>query len=121
RIGNSHAATPSAIARRMIETDFNMGPFDYPASEDRFAPRPLVEHAHALADRQPYARPVLGRRPLEDAPRLVEPRAGEQQFDDAHAVFAPLLDLVEVTAVSLDWVVGLFVEDVIRVGHGGAE
>jgi hypothetical protein len=46
------------------------------ASEQRFVPWPFVQHPHALADRQPNARPVLGRQ-LEDAPRLVETCAGD--------------------------------------------
>jgi hypothetical protein len=53
-------------------------------------PWPLVQHSDALADRQPYARPMLGR-PLEEAPRLVE----------ARPVPAPLLDLVEIAAVGV--------------------
>jgi hypothetical protein len=38
-------------------------------------PRPLVQHSHALPDREPDARPVLGRS-LENAARLVEIVAG---------------------------------------------
>jgi hypothetical protein len=40
-------------------------------SENRFVPRPLVQHPHTLlADREPNARPKLGRS-LEDAARFV--------------------------------------------------
>jgi hypothetical protein len=49
--------------------------------EDRLAPWPLVQHAHALADREADARPVL-RGALKDAARLVEVGAGvEHQLD----------------------------------------
>jgi hypothetical protein len=45
-------------------------------SEDRFVPRPLVQHPHALADRQPHPWPVLDGA-FEDAARLVEAVAGQ--------------------------------------------
>jgi hypothetical protein len=50
--------------------------------------------------------------PLKDATRLVEACASEQQFDDAHAISAPLLDLVEVAALGIQRIVGLFVGSV---------
>ena len=63
-------------------------------------PRPLVKHPHPLADRQPDARPMLGR-PLEDAARLVEIAAGVQHEFDPQSVPAPFFDLVEVPAVGV--------------------
>ena len=55
-------------------------------------PRPLVQHPHALADRQPDARPVLDG-PLEDAVRLIEIGAGVERRLEPQPVAAPLLDL----------------------------
>ena len=48
--------------------------------------------------------------PFEDAPSLIKATAGEDQIKHTHPVFAPLLDLVEVPAVGVGWIVGLFVE-----------
>ena len=31
------------------------------ASKERFVPRPLIQHPHTLADREPDERPLLGR------------------------------------------------------------
>ena len=78
------------------------------ASEERFVPRPLVQHPHALTDCQPDARPVLVGL-LEDAACLVEVVAGIEQQHDSQAVLAPLLDLVEVAAVGVVRVVGFLV------------
>ena len=58
--------------------------------------RPLIKHAHALADRQPDAGPVLDRT-LEDATRLVQA-------------------VVEVAPVRVEWIVGFFGGPVV-VGH----
>ena len=67
-------------------------------------PRVLLEHAGPLPD----PRPVLGHA-VEDATGLIEATAGEHQLGDTLAVFAPLLDLVEVAPVSIDRIVSLFV------------
>ena len=56
-------------------------------------PWPLVQHPHALPDREPDARPVLGR-PLEDAARLVEAATGVEHEFEPQSVTAPFLDFV---------------------------
>ncbi len=71
------------------------------ASEHRLVPRPLVQHPHALADRQPNARPVLGGA-VKDAPRLVEIAAGAQHQLNPQPVAALILDLLEVAVVLSD-------------------
>jgi hypothetical protein len=60
-----------------------------------------------LPGRQPRPRPPLDER-LEDATRLVQAIPSEQQFLDPLTVSAPLLNLVEVAAVGIEWVVGFF-------------
>ncbi len=53
--------------------------------------------------------------PLEDAARLVEVVTGVKQHHDPQPVAAPLLDFVEVAAISVVRVVGLFVSP---IAHG---
>jgi hypothetical protein len=79
-------------------------------------PRPLVKHPHPLADRQPDARPMLGR-PLEDVARLVEIAGGVQHEFDPQSVPAPFFDLVEVPAVGVARVIGLLVRQVAHRAH----
>jgi hypothetical protein len=86
-------------------------------------PWPLVQHPHALPDREPDARPVLGR-PLEDAARLVEAATGVEHKFDPQSVTAPFLDLVEVAAVGVVRVVGFFVGAVahaVVINHLGSK
>ena len=71
-------------------------------------PRPLVHYPHALADHQPDGRPVLGGA-LEDAARLVKVIVGVEHQLDPQPVFALLLDFVEVAAVGVVQIAGLFV------------
>ena len=70
-----------------------------------------MQHACPLPNCQPDPWPVLND-PLEDAPSLIKATAGEDQIKHTHPVFAPLLDLVEVPAVGVGWIVGFFVEPV---------
>ena len=69
---------------------------------------PLVQHPHALADRQPDARPMLDS-PIEDAPRLVEVVAAIEHELGSQPISAPLPDLVEVAAVGIERVISFFV------------
>ena len=79
------------------------------ASKHCLVPRPLVQHPHAKARRQPDARPVLDR-PGEQFLRLGETIAGIEQAIDLGAVLGLLLDLVEIAIVGIRRTIRLFVE-----------
>jgi hypothetical protein len=51
----------------------------------------------------------------ENAPCFVETATGKEQFDDVHVVFAPFLDLAEVTSVGIERIIGFFAGPI--VGH----
>src|SRR5690242_21033747 len=83
------------------------------SSQLRLVPRPLVQDPHALPDCQPNARPLLHNL-REYALRLVEAAAGIEHELNPQPVAAPLLDLVEIAAVGVEWIVGLLLGPIIR-------
>ena len=76
---------------------------------------PLPQHPRSLPDRQPRPQ-SLRDEPLKDATRLVQAVASEEHFLDPLPIPAPLLNLVEVAPVGIEWVVGFFGRPVV-VGH----
>jgi hypothetical protein len=71
-------------------------------------PRPLLENPCPLPDRQPDPRPMLDCL-VEQLTSLFEVVAGIKEAVDLHAVLRPLLDLVEIAMMGMEWVIGFFV------------
>ncbi len=94
RLQSGSHASFNAIGGRLVAGSWSAAAPRCGPLEDRLVLRPLVQHAHTLADGQVDARPVLGGA-LKDAPRLVEASP-----------------LVEVAAVDLERGVGLLIRPV---------
>jgi len=73
---------------------------------------PLVQYASSLPDGQPRSQSPLDE-PREDGPSLIKIVASEQHLFDVQAVLAPFLDLVEISTVCIERIIGFLMGPIV--------